>query len=112
MPNPTAMTPVTPGNIVSGGGHHGYVDWAAIIGGAVFASAISLLFLSFGTALGLSITSVRSESGASLVAFAISAALWLIWVEVSGFFAGGYLAGRLRRRVHNASEDEIGRAHV
>jgi hypothetical protein len=88
------------------GDHHGYVDWAAIVGGAVFASAISLLFLSFGTALGLSLTSVRTGTGASLAAFMVAAALWLMWVEVSGFFAGGYLAGRLRRRVHDATEDE------
>ena len=34
--------------------HHSYLDWAAIIGGIVLASAISLLLLTFGSAVGLS----------------------------------------------------------
>lgn len=83
-----------------------YVDWPAIWAGAVVGSAISLLLISFGSAIGLSLTSAYKGTGMSLMAFAISAALWLVWVQVSGFFAGGYVAGRMRRRVHDATEHE------
>ena len=83
-----------------------YVDWAAIIAGTVVASAISLVLLTFGSALGLSMTSAYEGNGMSAAGFAIAAALWLVWVQVSGFFAGGYLTGRMRRRHHDATEDE------
>jgi len=83
-----------------------YVDWPAIIAGTVVASAVSLVLLTFGSALGLSLTSAYEGSGISAACFAIAAALWLVWVQVSGFFAGGYLTGRMRRRHHDASEEE------
>lgn len=83
-----------------------YVDWAAIIAGTVVASAISLVLLTFGSAIGLSLTSAYEGRGISAAGFAIAAALWLVWVHVSGFFAGGYLTGRMRRRNYDATEDE------
>jgi hypothetical protein len=86
---------------------HSYVDWAAIIGGIVLASAISLVMLTFGSAIGLSMTNFRSGQGVSPVWIAIAGASWLLWVQVSSFMAGGYLAGRLRRRFHDATEHEV-----
>jgi len=83
-----------------------YVDWPAIFAGTVLASAISLLLITFGSAIGLSLTSAHEGSGISLMGFSIAAALWLVWVQVSGFMAGGYLTGRLRRRNHDATEEE------
>jgi hypothetical protein len=83
-----------------------HIDWGAVIGGAIFAAAISLVLLTFGSAIGLSITSPYHGSGVSLVGFAIGAALWFIWVEVSSFLAGGYLAGRMRRRAFDATPHE------
>ena len=84
-----------------------YVDWPAIIAGIVLASGISLLLLTFGSALGLSFTDFRGREGASPIWIAIAAASWLIWVQVSSFMAGGYATGRLRRRHHDATEDEV-----
>lgn len=84
-----------------------YVDWPAALAGAVLAAAISLVMLSFGSALGLGITSPLPGEGVSFFWFAIVAGLWLLWVQVSSFLAGGYLAGRLRRRVGDATEDEV-----
>jgi hypothetical protein len=86
--------------------HHSYVDWPAILAGTVLASAISLVLLAFGSAIGLSLTSAFEGEGMSLAGFSIAAALWLIWVQVSGFFAGGYLTGRMRRRNFDATEEE------
>ena len=83
-----------------------YVDWSAILAGAALASAVSFVLLAFGSAIGLSLTSVHSNTGISMVGFAIAAALWLVWVQVSGFMAGGYLTGRLRRRHFDATETE------
>jgi hypothetical protein len=83
-----------------------YVDWPAIFAGTIFATAISFVLLTFGSALGLSLTSPYQGSGMSLFWFLIAAALWLLWVQISSFIAGGYLTGRLRRRKHDATEDE------
>jgi len=86
--------------------HHSYVDWAAVIAGIVLASAISLVLLTFGSAIGLSFTNFRTFEGVHPVWVAIAAASWLLWVEISSFMAGGYLTGRLRRRFADATEHE------
>lgn len=83
-----------------------YVDWPAIIAGAVVTAAISLVLLTFGSAIGLSLTSAYEGRGISAAGFSIAAALWLVWVQVSSYFAGGYLTGRMRRRTHDATEEE------
>jgi hypothetical protein len=85
-----------------------YVDWAAIIAGAVLATAVAFLMLTFGTAIGLSFASpYRMPGEGSLWLFAVAAGLWLMWVQGSAYMAGGYLAGRLRRRHFDAVGDEV-----
>lgn len=83
-----------------------YVDWPAIIAGIVFASALSLLFISFGSAVGLNFVDFNSREGAAPWLIGIGAASWFLWVQISSFMAGGYLTGRLRRRHFDATEDE------
>ena len=85
---------------------HSYVDWPAIFAGIVLASAIALVMLAFGSAIGLSFTNFHGGGNVSPVWVGIAAASWLLWVEVSAMMCGGYLTGRLRRRVHDASEHE------
>ncbi len=82
------------------------VDWAAIIAGAVVATGISVALLTFGSALGLTFASPFANTGWSAAGLTIALALWLVWVQVSSFFAGGYVAGRMRRRIHDATEHE------
>ena len=83
-----------------------YVDWPAIIAGIAVASAISLVLLGFGSAIGLSFVNFHAGPDVPVIWIAIAAAIWLLWVEVSSFMAGGYVTGRLRRRHHDATEDE------
>ena len=87
-------------------GHAAYVDWGAILAGAVVAAAISTLFTTFGAAIGLAAVSPFSGKGFSATAMGVATALWVLWIAVSSFVAGGYLAGRMRRRIHDASEHE------
>jgi len=84
-----------------------YVDWPAIIAGILLASAISLILLTFGSAIGLSFTNFNAAPDVNPIWIAIAAASWLLWVQVSSFMAGGYLTGRLRRRVNDATEHEV-----
>jgi hypothetical protein len=83
-----------------------YIDWPAIIGGIVLASAISLLLLTFGSAIGLGFINFHAREGADPTWIAIAAGTWLLWVEVSSFMAGAYLTGRLRRRHGDGTEQE------
>lgn len=84
-----------------------YLDWPAIIAGGIFALAISFLLLSFGASLGLSLSSPYSNEGVSASWLAIAAGIWFAWVMVTSFGAGGYLAGRMRRRAGDATADEV-----
>ena len=83
-----------------------YVDWPAIIAGVLLASAISLVLLTFGSALGLSFINFRAGADVLPLWVAIAAASWLLWVQVSSFMAGAYLTGRMRKRHHDATEHE------
>jgi hypothetical protein len=85
---------------------HAYVDWPAIIAGILLASAVSLVMLGFGSAIGLSFANFHGGTGVSPIWIGIAAASWLLWVEVSSMLAGGYLTGRMRRRIHDATEHE------
>src|SRR5512132_2897542 len=83
-----------------------YVDWGAIIAGAILASAIAFVLLTFGSAIGLTVTSPFKGEGLPGTALAVAIALWVLAVEIFSFIAGAYLAGRLRRRVPDATESE------
>jgi len=90
----------------SGGGIRDYVDWPAIFAGILLAAAIGVVMLTFGSAIGLSFANFHGGTGVSPIWIGIAAASWLLWVEVSSLLAGGYVTGRLRRRVHDATEHE------
>jgi hypothetical protein len=74
-----------------------YVEWGPIFAGAVAASAISFLLLTFGSAIGLSLTSPWPSSGARLWVVALAVGWWAVAVQIASFAAGGYLAGRMRK---------------
>ncbi|WP_022704992.1 hypothetical protein [Pseudorhodobacter ferrugineus] len=84
-----------------------HVDWPAIFAGAFLATALTIVLLSFGAALGLSMASPVSGDGVSLRWITITGGIWMVWTAVSSFAAGGYLTGRLRRRLGDANSDEI-----
>lgn len=75
-----------------------YVDWSSILAGAIAAASLSFLLLTFGGAVGLSLTSPWPETGARLWVVAFALMWWMVAVQIGSFAAGGYLAGRLRAR--------------
>lgn len=83
-----------------------YVDWPAILAGAVVASAIAFVFTTFGAAIGLTLASPYEGEGSALAAL-IAVGVWMLWTTISSFMAGGYIAGRMRRRIDAASSDEV-----
>ncbi|MDQ2067611.1 hypothetical protein Q9295_14630 [Xinfangfangia sp. CPCC 101601] len=83
-----------------------YIDIPAVLGGAIVAAAIGGLFTTFGAALGLSTISAEPGEG-SFNLLLIVTALWLVISLVISYMAGGYIAGRMRRRLDDANPDEV-----
>src|SRR5471032_1529290 len=72
------------------------VQWGAVILGALGATAISMVLLTFGAGIGLSATSAQPYAGASAKAIAVISALYVAIVLVASFGIGGYVTGRMR----------------
>src|SRR5262245_38403803 len=75
-----------------------FVDWRAVIAGAVLAAALSFVFLTFGTAIGLSATSPWPNSGLPATVIASLAVFWILAQQIGSLLVGGYVAGRMRLR--------------
>jgi len=84
-----------------------YVDWGAIFAGVFISIAISSVFLAFGSAIGLSMTSFRAGESAPVIGLVIAAGLWFLWVQLSSFIGGAYVTGRMRRRIGDAKAHEV-----
>jgi hypothetical protein len=83
-----------------------YLEWGPVIAGAFGAAAISFLLLTFGAAVGLSVTSPWPNQGVSLTVAAWAVVWWTVLVQVGSFAAGGYLAGRMRSRWGDSTSEE------
>lgn len=83
-----------------------YVDWPAILAGAVVAAAIGVVFAGFGAALGLSALSAERGEGSGTLSLILTA-LWALITLLLAYGAGGYVAGRMRRRVDVATGEEV-----
>lgn len=82
------------------------VSWAAILVGAVAATALSLALMLLGSGLGFSSVSPWSDSSPSPTTVGVTAICWIIvqqWVSAG---VGGYLAGRLRTKWTGIHTDE------
>ncbi len=83
-----------------------YLEWGPVLAGAIAASAVSFLLLTFGGAIGLSLTSPWPNTGFSSVVVGIVIAIWTALVQIAAFTGGGYLAGRMRSRWGDSATEE------
>jgi len=83
-----------------------YVDWPAVLAGGVVAVAVAAIFAAFGAALGLSTISAEPGEGSFNVMLIVTA-VWIVVSLVASYLTGGYIAGRMRRRVDQAGADEV-----
>jgi len=83
-----------------------YVDWPAIFGGGIVAISIGILATGFGAALGLTAISANSGDSAGILAVVVPA-IWIMLSMIGAYATGGYIAGRMRRRVDAATKDEV-----
>ena len=82
-----------------------FVEWGAVLAGAVLAAALSFVLLTFGAAIGLSATSPWPNSGLSVKVIASLAVFWALAQQIGSLMAGGYVAGRMRSRWHEAGDE-------
>lgn len=91
-------------NASSGGS---YLEWGPIFGGTAVALALSMLLTQFGAGVGLAGGEEATLEDGSISWNVLVAGLWVILVALASASAGGYLAGRMRTRAFDATEDEV-----
>ncbi len=85
-----------------------FVQWSAVIAGAIAASALSVILVAFASGLGLAIASPSPTWRDTSVALALLSGLFLILMALASFGFGGYVAGRMRARwTAGAHTDEV-----
>jgi hypothetical protein len=82
------------------------VSWAAVIGGGLAGTAVSVILLALGTGIGLASISAWPGLGVTAITFGVTSAIWLIIVQWLSSAMGGYLAGRLRTKWVGIHTDE------
>ncbi len=83
-----------------------YVDWPAIFAGTVVAIALARLLSAFGAALGLSGITLDGTDESSTLELVLTS-LWMVLTFIAAYLTGGYIAGRMRRRVEAAQKSEV-----
>ena len=83
------------------------LSWRAIVAGGFAASALTLVLLAFGSAVGFSSISPWSNSGISGSTFHVAGGIYLVVVAMLSSTVGGYIAGRTRTRWRSVRTDEV-----
>ncbi len=84
-----------------------FLQWSPVIAGALVASAFSLVLITFGTSLGLSVASTAPTWRDTSPALALASGIYLAVTAIVSFGFGGYVAGRLRRSWHTPLHREF-----
>lgn len=82
-----------------------YLQWSPIVAGALAATALSLILVSFATAVGLGVSSTAPTWRDASAALWILSGVYLILQSILSFGFGGYITGRLRASVAGPAED-------
>jgi hypothetical protein len=85
-----------------------YIEWSAVIAGALVTAALALVLHAFAAAIGLGVSSTAPTWRDASIGLILLSALYLFLVAFISYGAGGYLAGRLRTRLSaTAGEDDV-----
>jgi hypothetical protein len=84
-----------------------YINWPAVLAGTFVAAGVSLVLITFGTALGLSVTTSAPSWRNASIGLSLLSGIWFLVVTVGAMLLGGYVAGRLRARFSAATSDEV-----
>ena len=93
--------------IVAVGTATSFLQWTPVFAGALVASAVSLVLIAFGTAVGLGIVSSSPTWRDTSPALTMVSGLFLLLAALVSFGVGGYVAGRLRERWHPSAHSDV-----
>jgi disulfide bond formation protein DsbB len=83
------------------------VQWGSIVAGAVLASALTLVLVQFGSAIGLADLKALNDPELVLTpARVVTTGVFILIIQVLSSLIGGYTAGRLRASAAGASAHE------
>src|SRR5690348_6761503 len=85
-------------------------SWSAAFAGAFVATAVSLLLLTLGSGVGLSLVTVRHATESGTVTFLTLGAIYFLVAQAFGFAAGGHIVGRMIGPALETDRDEEIRA--
>jgi hypothetical protein len=82
-----------------------YVSWTPVVIGALVATALSSILLTFGATVGLGVASAAPTWRDASAALWLLSGLYLIFQAAISFGVGGYIAGRARTAVTTLDTD-------
>src|SRR3954468_4269613 len=84
-----------------------YLQWTPVIAGALAATALSLILVTFAAAVGLGVSSTAPTWRDASAALWLLSGLYLILQAIVSFALGGYIAGRLRRTLVASPSEQV-----
>jgi hypothetical protein len=85
------------------------LEWSPIVLGALIASAVSSILVTFGTAVGLGVSSASPTWRDASLALWLLSGIFLVLSALISFASGGYLAGRTRSPYAPAAAEDVER---
>jgi len=84
-----------------------FLQWGPIIAGALVAAALSLVLITFGSAIGFGVLSSSPTWRDASPALTVASGIYLLLTALVSFGLGGYVAGRLRERWHPTAHGNV-----
>jgi hypothetical protein len=84
-----------------------YLQWTPVIAGALAATALSLILVTFAAAIGLGVSSTAPTWRDASAALWLLSGIFLILQAIVSFALGAYIAGRLRRALVAAPSEQV-----
>jgi hypothetical protein len=103
----TFETPVAAEPLEAGSDDRWGLQWTPIIAGALAASALSLILITFAATVGLGVSSTSPTWRDASVALWLLSGIYLVLQSLISFGCGGYVAGRTRAPYASAGTDEV-----
>jgi len=82
-------------------------SWPAILAGSAVIMAMTLVALSLGVGLGMTVVSPWSGSGVSATTFKVGTGIYFIVIAMIASGLGGHVTGRLRHRFTGIHDNEV-----
>jgi hypothetical protein len=84
-----------------------YLQWTPVVAGALGATALSLILVTFAAAVGLGVSSTSPTWRDASAALWILSGIYLILQAILSLGFGGYIAGRIRRPLIAGPTEEV-----